>query len=72
MLQACKVGLPTAVAQALPMLEFEARKDAAQVCSYLKKMDSVLCAQLSEVLGTQMMLESPHKVVLRSCAPCAG
>ena len=33
MMQACKVGLPSAVAQALPLLEFEARKDAAQVCN---------------------------------------
>ena len=30
-LQACKVGLPMTVAQALPLLEFEARKDAFQV-----------------------------------------
>lgn len=38
--EACKVGLPLAVARALLLLEFEARKDAAQVVGAVVRLDS--------------------------------
>ncbi|CAL5226800.1 g9661 [Coccomyxa viridis] len=38
--EACKVGLPLVLAHKLNLLDFETRKDAAQVCGCIFRMDS--------------------------------
>lgn len=57
--EACKVGLPTAVAQALPFLEFEARKDAAQVVGAVIRLDSG-----GECPGAAYVLENPGLLIV--------
>lgn len=38
--EACKVGLPMQLCVKMPLLEFESRKDAAQVCGAIVRLDN--------------------------------
>ncbi|EIE24810.1 Degreening-related dee76 protein [Coccomyxa subellipsoidea C-169] len=53
--EACKVGLPLVLAQKLSLLDFETRKDAAQVCGCIFRMDSN-----ADGPGVRFVHEHPH------------
>lgn len=66
--EACKYDLPLLLVQKLPLLEFESRKDAAQVVGAIVRLDSA-----GDNVGVRFVLANPQmlKLLFEGCAVAA-